>query len=440
MSYRFETLQIHAGQEQSDPATNARAVPIYQTSAYTFDDADHAARLFGLQEFGNIYSRIMNPTSDVLEKRIAVLEGGTSAVAVASGHAAEFIALTTLAGAGDSIVASPNLYGGTSNLLRVTLRRLGIDVRFAGADDDPADYDRLIDETTKAVYLESIPNPSLRLPDLDAIAAVAHRHGVAVVVDNTTAIGGYLYRPFEHGADVVLHSATKWINGHGTAIGGLIVDGGTFDWRNPRYPGFTEPSASYNGLVFGEVFGPDGPFGNIAFAIRARVEGLRDIGAALGPQDAFLFLQGLETLSLRADRHISNTEELARWLTAQPGVTNVNHPSLPGHVSHEHARAHFPRGAGAFLTFELEGGTEAGKAFLNNVTLASRLVNLGDAKTSVTHPASTTHSQLSPSELQAAGVAPGLIRVATGLEHIDDLKTDLARALEAARQAEPAAV
>lgn len=440
MSYRFETLQIHAGQEQADPTTGSRAVPIYQTAAYNFNDADHAARLFALQEFGNIYSRIMNPTCDVLEKRIAALEGGTAAVAVASGHAAEFITLLTLAGAGDSIVASPNLYGGTANLLRITLKRLGIEVRFVGHDDDPADYARLIDDTTKAVYLESIPNPSLALPDLDAIAAVAHERGVAVVVDNTSGIGGYLYRPFEHGADVIVHSATKWINGHGTAVGGLIVDGGTFDWGNGRYPAFSEPSESYNGLVFSDVFGKDGPFGNIAFAIRARVEGLRDIGAALGPQDAFLFLQGLESLSLRADRHISNTQQLAEWLVEQPGVASVNYPGLPDNPYFKRAQQHFPKGAGAFLTFELAGGVQAGKTFLNSVKLASNLVNLGDAKTSVTHPASTTHSQLNEEQLLAAGVEPGLIRIATGLEHIEDLKEDFAQALEAVRELQEASV
>ncbi len=435
MSHRFETLQIHAGQ-QPDPTSKSLAVPIHQTAAYAFDDADHAARLFGLQEFGNIYSRIMNPTTDVLEKRIAALEGGTAAVATASGHAAEFIALTTLAGAGDNIVSSPNLYGGTSNLLRITLRRLGIEVRLVGSDDNPADYSRLIDDRTKAVFLESIPNPSLLLPDLDAIAAAAHAHGVAVVVDNTSGIGGYLYRPFEHGADIIVHSATKWINGHGTAVGGLIVDGGTFDWANGRYPEFTEPSESYNGLRFAEVFGKGGPFGNIAFAIRCRVEGLRDIGATLGPQDAFLFLQGLETLSLRADRHIENTGQLAAWLSEQQGVLSVNHPSLASHPSHGRAQSDYPKGAGAFLTFDLDGGVEAGKAFLNSVKLALRLVNLGDAKTSVTHPASTTHSQLSEEQLRAAGVGPGSVRVAVGLEHIEDLKEDFAQALEAARQVE----
>ncbi|MEX2535732.1 MAG: aminotransferase class V-fold PLP-dependent enzyme [Trueperaceae bacterium] len=434
MPYRFETLQIHAGQEQVEGTTKSRAVPIYQTTAYNFDDADHAARLFALQEFGNIYTRIMNPTNDVLERRIAALEGGTAALAVASGHAAEFISITTLAHAGDNIVASPNLYGGTANLFKVTLPRLGIRVKFADPDDSPAEYARLIDDSTKAVYLESIPNPSLKLPDLDAIAAAAHARQVAVIVDNTSAMGGYLYRPIEHGADIVLHSATKWINGHGTGIGGLIVDAGTFDWGSGRYPAFTEPSESYNGIKFWEVFGKDGPFGNIAFAIRARVEGLRDIGATLAPQNAFLFLQGLETLSLRADRHIENTLALAKWLKEQPQVISVNYPGLPDHPQQGHVRKHFPKGAGGFLTFELEGGAAAGKALVNAVQLISRLVNLGDAKTSVTHPASTTHSQLSEAELRAAGVSPGQVRIATGLEHIDDIIQDLSQALEAARR------
>ena len=434
---RFETLQIHAGQEV-EATTKSRAVPIYQTTAYNFDDADHAARLFALQEFGNIYSRIMNPTNDVLEKRITALEGGVAALAVASGHAAEFIAITTLAGAGDNIVASPNLYGGTYNLFKVTLPRLGIEVRFVGSEDNPDEYAKLIDENTKAVYLESIANPALVLPDIDAVAQAAHEEGVAVLVDNTTAMGGYLYRPIEHGADVVLHSATKWINGHGTSVGGLIVDAGTFDWGNGRYPVFTEPSPSYHGMKFWETFGAGSPFGNIAFAIRARVEGLRDVGAALSPQNAFLFLQGLETLSLRGERHMQNTLALAEWLLERPEVISVNHPDLPSHRHHERARRHYPNGAGGVLTFEIEGGTEAGKRFLNSLQLASRLVNLGDAKTSVTHPASTTHSQLHEHELQAAGVTPGLIRVATGLEHIDDLKEDFAQALSKSREPVPA--
>lgn len=434
MPYRFDTLQIHAGQEEVEATTKSRAVPIYQTTAYNFDDADHAARLFALKEFGNIYSRIMNPTNDVLEKRITALEGGSAALAVASGHAAEFITLTTLAQAGDNIVSSQNLYGGSYNMFKVTLPRLGIEVKFVGPDDDPAEYAELIDDNTRAVYLESIGNPSLALPDVAAISQAAHAKGVAVVVDNTTAMGGYLFRPLEHGANIVVHSATKWINGHGTGIGGLLVDGGNFDWGNGRYPLFTEPSPSYHGINFWEVFGEGSPFGNIAFAIRARVEQLRDVGAALSPHNASLFLQGLETLSLRGERHMENTHKLAQWFSEQPGVQNVRHPSLPSHPHHARAKEHFPKGAGGLLTFELAGGYDAGKSFLNKVKLASRLVNLGDAKTSVTHPASTTHSQLSETELLAAGVAPGLVRVTPGLEHIDDLIEDFSQALEAARQ------
>jgi O-acetylhomoserine (thiol)-lyase len=337
----------------------------------------------------------------------------------------------TLAGAGDNIVSSPNLYGGSYNMFKITLPRLGITVKFTGPDDDPEEYAALIDARTKAVFVESIANPSLALPDIAAIARAAHDKGVAVIVDNTTAMGGYLYRPIEHGADIVINSATKWINGHGTGIGGLIVDAGSFDWGNGRYPVFTEPSASYHGLKFWEVFGEGGPFGNIAFIIRARVEGLRDIGAALSPQNAFLFLQGLETLSLRADRHVENTLKLATWLKEREQVKSVSYPGLPEHPHYERAQKHFPRGAGGVLTFELSGGYDMGKTFLNGLKLSSRLVNLGDAKTSVTHPASTTHSQLSERERASAGVTPGLIRVSTGLEHIDDITEDFAEALAA---------
>jgi len=435
MPYRFETLQVHAGFEQPDPTTKSRAVPIYQTTAYTFDDADHAARLFHLQAFGNIYSRIMNPTNDVLEKRVAALEGGAMGLAVASGHAAEFLAIATLAVAGDNVVSSPHLYGGTANLFRVTLPRLGIEVRFTGPEATPEQFDALIDERTRAVYLESIPNPSLRLPDVSAVAAAAHARGVAVLVDNTGGMGGYLYRPIEHGADVVIHSATKWINGHGTGIGGVLVDAGTMDWGNGRYPLFTDPSPSYGGLDFWQTFGAGSSFGNIAFAIRARVEGLRDLGAALAPLNAFLHLQGLETLSLRADRQVATTQALAEWLSTQPGVATVTYPGLPEHPDHERARREWPRGPGGVLTFELEGGVEAGKRCLDALQLCSRLVNLGDAKTSATHPASTTHAQLSEAQLRDAGVAPGLVRIATGLEHVDDLKEDLAQAIAAATSA-----
>lgn len=432
MPYRFETLQVHAGYEQVDPTTKSSAVPIYQTTAYAFDDADHAARLFSLQEFGNIYSRIMNPTNDVLEKRVTALEGGAMGLALASGHAAEFLAIATLAVAGDNIVSSPHLYGGTANLFRVTLPRLGIEVRFTPTEATPEQFDALIDERTRAVYLESIPNPSLRLPDLDAIAAAAHARGVAVVVDNTGGMAGYLYRPIDHGADVVIHSATKWINGHGNGIGGVLVDAGTFDWGNGRYPLFTDPSPAYGGVNFWEVFGTGGPFGNVAFAIRARVEGLRDLGAALAPQNAFLHLLGLETLSLRADRQVASSQALAEWLLGQPGVQNVNYPGLPDHPDHDRARRDWPRGPGGVLTFELAGGVAAGKRCLDALQLCSRLVNLGDAKTSVAHPASTTHAQLSASQLEDAGVPAGLLRIATGLEHVDDLKEDLGQALAAA--------
>lgn len=433
-NYRFETLQIHAGQEDIDPTTKSRAVPIYQTTAYGFDDADHAARLFALQEFGNIYTRIMNPTNDVLEKRLAALEGGVAGLAVASGHAAEFLAITNVADAGDNIVSSPNLYGGSHNMFKVTLPRLGINVKFTSSKDDPQEFADLIDDKTKAVYVESIPNPSLALPDIDAIAKVAHEKGVAVIVDSTSAMGGYLYRPIDHGADIVIHSATKWINGHGTGVGGVIVDAGTFDFNTDRYPGFSQPNPSYQGLVIGDVFGVNGPFGNIAFAIRARVEGLRDLGAALAPQNAFLFLQGLESLSLRAERHVENTEKLAVWLSEQAGVAGVHHPSLPSSPYHARAKANYPRGAGSILTFELDGGREAGKVFLNSVKLASHLVNLGDAKTSVTHPASTTHSQLDEAGLKAAGIGSGTVRVSVGTEHIEDIKEDFAQALEKAKQ------
>ncbi len=429
---KFETLQVHAGYETVDPTTKSATVPIHPTTAYAFDDADHAARLFALQEFGNIYSRIMNPTNDVLEKRLAALEGGAMAVAVASGHAAEFLAITTVAQAGDNVVASPHLYGGTRNMFAVTLPRLGIDVRFTDPSATPEAFDALIDDRTRAVYLESLPNPSLRIVDLDAIAEAAHARGVAVFVDNTAGMGGYLLRPIEHGADVVLHSATKWINGHGAGIGGVAIDAGTMDWGNGRYPLFTDPSPSYHGLNFWETFGEGGPFGNVAFAIRARVEGLRDLGASLSPHAAWTHLQGLETLSLRAERTVATTRRLATWLQARDGVRAVNHPDLPDHPDHARAQRLFPRGAGGVLTFEVEGGLEPGKRFLDALQLCSRLVNLGDSKTSVTHPASTTHAQLSEAELAAAGVGPGMIRVATGLEHEDDLIEDLDQALRTA--------
>ncbi len=421
-NYRFETLQVHAGQDPA-PGTNARAVPIYQTTSFTFDDSAHGARLFGLEEFGNIYTRIMNPTSDVFEQRIAALEGGVAALATGSGQAAQFLALTTLAEAGDNIVSTSYLYGGTYNQFKVSFKRLGIEVRFVDGDD-PADFAAAIDDGTKAVYVETIGNPRFNVPDLPAIADVAHSAGVPLVVDNTFGAGGYLCRPIEHGADIVVQSATKWIGGHGTSIGGVIVDSGNFDWANGRFPTFTEPSPGYHGLKFAEVFGPDGPFGNIAFIIRARVEGLRDFGPALSPFNSFLFLQGLETLSLRVQRHVDNAQELAEWLEAHPSVEWVSYPGLRSHPYHETATHILNNGYGAVLSFGIRGGLAAGQRFIDSVELASHLANVGDAKTLVIHPASTTHQQLSGEEQLASGVTEDLIRVSVGIEHIDDIKDD----------------
>lgn len=429
---RFETLQVHAGQDPA-PGTNARAVPIYQSTSYTFDDADHAARLFGLEEFGNIYTRIMNPTTDVFEKRIAALEGGVAAVATSSGQAAQLLAITTIAQAGDNIVASSNLYGGTYNQFKVAFPRLGIDVRFV-EDDSPESFEAAIGENTKAIYVESIANPSYRVPDFVALANVAHRNGIPLIVDNTFGCGGYIARPIEHGADIVVESATKWIGGHGTSIGGVVVDSGNFDWRGGKFPLFTEPSPSYHGLVFSDVFGPDGPFGNIAFAIRARVEGLRDLGAAQSPFNSFLLLQGLETLSLRVQRHVDNALELARWLDARDDVAWVTYPGLENHPTHETAKKYLTNGFGAVLSFGVEGGFEPAKTFVNSVELASHLANVGDAKTLVIHPASTTHQQLSADEQDAAGVRSDFIRVSVGIEHIEDIKADFEQALVAAKQ------
>jgi OAH/OAS sulfhydrylase len=429
--YRFETLQIHAGQQPA-PGTNARAVPIYQTTSFTFDDADHGARLFGLKEFGNIYTRIMNPTTDVFEQRVAALEGGVAALATSSGQAAQFLAIQTLAQAGDNIVSTSYLYGGTYNQFKVTLPRLGIDVRLVEGDE-PEAFARAIDDKTKAIYVESIGNPRFNVPDFEALAKLAHDHGIPLVVDNTFGAAGYLVRPLDHGADIVVASATKWIGGHGTSIGGVIVDSGRFNWGNGKFPLFTEPSPGYHGLNFQEVFGPQGSFGNIAFIIRARVEGLRDIGPSLSPFNSFLFLQGLETLSLRVQRHVDNALDLARWLEQHPAVAWVSYPGLPSHPSHARARRYLQNGFGAVLTFGIEGGVEAGRLFINGVELASHLANVGDAKTLVIHPASTTHQQLSDAEQRASGVSPDLVRVSVGIEHIEDIKADFDVALRRAR-------
>lgn len=429
--YRFETLQVHAGQEPA-PGTNARAVPIYQTTSYVFDDADHGARLFALQEFGNIYTRIMNPTTDVFEKRIAALEGGVAALATASGQAAQFLAITTIAQAGDNIVSTSFLYGGTYNQFKVSLPRLGINVKFVEGDD-PESFRQAIDDRTKALYVETIGNPQFNIPDFAALAHIAHENGIPLIVDNTFGAGGYLARPIEHGADIVVESATKWIGGHGTSIGGVIVDSGKFDWGNGKFPLFTEPAPGYHGLNFQEVFGPNGSFGNIAFIIRARVEGLRDFGPSLSPFNAFLLLQGLETLSLRVDRHVSNALELARWLEQQEQVLWVNYPGLSNHPYYERAKKYLRHGFGGVLNFGIKGGLEAGKAFINHVKLASHLANVGDAKTLVIHPASTTHQQLSDDEQLSAGVTPDLVRVSVGIEHIDDIKEDFQQAFRQVR-------
>ena len=432
LSQNFDTLQIHAGQEPA-AGTNARAVPIFASTSYTFNDTDHAANLFALKEFGNIYTRIMNPTTDVFEQRIAALEGGVAALATSSGQAAQFLALQTIAKAGDNIVSSSYLYGGTYNQFKVSFPRLGIDVRFAEGDD-PSSIESLIDDNTKAIYLESIGNPKYSVPDYDAISNIAKKHGVPVVVDNTFGMAGYINKPFDFGVDIIVHSATKWIGGHGNTIGGVIVDAGTFPWDNGRFPEFTSPSPGYHGLNFWETFGPDGVVGaNVAFIIRARVEGLRDFGPAQHPFGSFLLLQGLETLSLRAQRHVDNAMELAKWLQDQSNVDWVSYPGLPDHPSHETASKYLTNGFGGVLSFGIAGGMEAGKTFINSVQLASHLANVGDAKTLVIHPNSTTHQQLSDEEKLASGVTDDLVRISVGLENIDDIKADIGQALEKAK-------
>ncbi len=429
--YRFETLQIHAGQAP-DPTTRACAAPIYQTSSYTFESADHGARLFALEATGNIYSRIGNPTVEVFERRMAALEGGVAAVATASGQAAQFLALATLAEAGDNIVSSTALYGGTFNQFKVALPRLGIAVRFVDADDLAA-VAAAIDERTRALYVETIGNPAFAIPDLPALATLAHRHGVPLVVDNTFGCAGYLCAPIAHGADIVVASATKWIGGHGTSLGGVVVDSGRFDWRGGRFAAFTEPSPGYHGLRFAESFGAESPHGNVAFAVRARVEALRDLGGCLSPFNAFLLLQGLETLSLRAERHCANALALARWLEEHPDVAWVSYPGLPSHPHHERARRLLRHGFGGVLTFGIVGGAEAGRRFIDAVRLAQHVANVGDVRTLVIHPASTTHQQLSEAEQRSSGVTPDLIRVSVGLEHIEDIEEDFSQAFALAR-------
>ncbi|SDK66237.1 O-acetylhomoserine (thiol)-lyase [Catalinimonas alkaloidigena] len=431
----FETLQLHAGQE-ADPTTGARAVPIYQTTSYNFKNSAHGAALFALQEFGNIYTRIMNPTTDVFEKRVAALEGGVAALATASGQAAQMVALTNILEAGENFISTSFLYGGTYNQFKVAFKRLGIEARFAKGDK-AEDFEKLIDEKTKAIYLETIGNPEFNIPDFEKIAALAKQYDLPLVVDNTFGAAGYLFRPLEHGANIVTASATKWIGGHGNSIGGVIVDGGNYNWGNGKYPQFTEPSEGYHGMKFWEIFGADGPFGNIAFIIRARVEGLRDLGPALSPFNSFLLLQGLETLSLRMERHVENALTLAKWLEAHDEVEEVKYPGLESSPYHALAKKYLKRGFGGVLSFKIKGGREAAEQFVNSLKLVSHLANVGDAKTLIIHPASTTHQQLSEQEQAAAGVHPNALRISVGIEHIEDIKADLAQAFAKVKQNQP---
>lgn len=429
-NYRFETLQLHAGQEP-DPATNARAVPIYQTTSYVFNSAEHGANLFGLKEFGNIYTRIMNPTTDVFEKRLAALEGGVAAVATASGQAAQFLALNNILQAGDNFVSTSFLYGGTFNQFKVAFKRIGIEARFAKGDS-PEAFEKLIDFKTKAIYLETIGNPEFNIPDFDAIAAVAKKHDIPLVVDNTFGAGGYLFNPIKHGANIVTSSATKWIGGHGTSIGGIIIDAGNFNWGNGKYPQFSEPSEGYHGLNFWDVFGEGNPLGlpNIAFAIRTRVEGLRDFGPAISPFNSFLLLQGLETLSLRVQRTVDNALELAKWLETHPKVQKVNYPGLDSSPYNALAKKYLKNGFGGVLSFEVKGDKEQTSAIINNLKLISHLANVGDAKTLIIQPSATTHQQLSEEEQKASGVTPTQLRISLGIEHIEDIKADLQQAFD----------
>jgi O-acetylhomoserine/O-acetylserine sulfhydrylase len=435
-NYHFETLQLHAGQEV-DPVTRSRAVPIYQTTSYTFKDSVHGANLFALKEFGNIYSRIMNPTNDVFEKRIAALEGGVAALAVGSGQAAQFIALNNILQAGDNFITTSFLYGGTYNQFKVSFKRLGIEARFAEGDK-PEAFEKLIDANTKAIYLEAIGNPGFNIPDFDRIAEVAKKHHIPLVVDNTFGAAGYLFRPFEHGANVVVASATKWIGGHGTSIGGVIVDGGNFNWGNGKFPQFTEPSEGYHGLKFWDVFGEGNPLGlpNIAFIIRARVEGLRDFGPALSPFNSFLLLQGLETLSLRVQRSADNALKLAEWLEQHEQVESVNYPGLKSSTYHTLADKYLRNGYGAVLSFTLKGTKEDTVKFVDSLKLISHLANVGDAKTLIIQPSATTHQQLTEEEQLATGVLPTLLRVSVGIEHIDDILADFRHAFRLIAQQE----
>ncbi|MEL7562407.1 O-acetylhomoserine aminocarboxypropyltransferase/cysteine synthase family protein [Dehalogenimonas sp. 4OHTPN] len=428
-AHKLETIVVHAGQENPDPATGARAVPIYQTTSYVFKDSGHAANLFALKEFGNIYTRIMNPTTDVFERRVAAIEGGSGALAVASGQAAETFALLNITRPGDEIVSLNNLYGGTYELFHYTFPKLGREVRFVPSGDLEA-LKKAITPRTRAIYAETIGNPKLDVPDFTAIARIAHEAGIPFVVDNTVGVG--LVRPIEHGADIVIASATKYIGGHGTTIGGVIVDGGRFDWGSGKFPDFTEPDPTYHGLKFWDVFGNFPGLGNVAFIIKARVQLLRDIGASLSPFNAFQFLQGLETLALRIERHSSNALAVAQHLSAHPKVAWVNYPGLPDNPTHQTAQKYLRGKFGGLVGFGIKGGLEAGRKFIESVKLMSHLANIGDAKSLVIHPASTTHAQLTPEEQAATGVSPDYIRLSVGIEHIDDIIADIDQALEKA--------
>ena len=426
---KFETSQLHAGQEV-DSVTQSRAVPIYQTTAYQFKSSDHGAKLFALQEFGNIYTRLMNPTTDVFEKRVAALEGGVAALATASGHSAQFLAINNIATVGDNFVTTSHLYGGSYNQFKNAFKGIGVEARFANGVD-VASYEPLIDGKTKAIYLETIGNPGLTVPDFEAFAALAKKHDLPLIVDNTFGAGGAICQPIKHGAHVVVESATKWIGGHGTSMGGVIVDAGTYDWGNGKYPQFTEPSASYHGMVMNDVFGMGGPFGNIQFIIRCRVEGLRDWGPCQSPFNSFMLLQGLETLSLRVERTCENALALAEWLSSHAEVESVSYPGLASHPTHGEAKKYLERGFGGVLSFVLKGDRARAERFVNSLKLISHLANVGDAKTLIIHPASTTHSQLPPTEQAAAVVQPGMLRVSLCIEHIDDIRADITRALGA---------
>lgn len=418
----FETLQVHAGQTV-DSDTHSRAVPIYATTSYVFSDLQDGADLFGLRKSGNIYSRITNPTNAVFEERIAALEGGVGALTTSSGQAAEFLTIATIAKNGDNIIASSYLYGGTHNLYKNIFKDLGITFKFVETLD-PKDYEKLIDEHTKGIYIESIGNPVHFVPDFEAFGKIAHSHNIPLIIDNTFGMGGYLVQPLKHGADIVIHSTTKWINGHGTVLGGVIIDGGKFDWANGKFPQFTEPNASYHGLKYVEAFG------NASFISRARVELLRDIGPAQSPFNTFLNILGLETLSLRAERHVQNALELAKWLETREEVKWVSYAGLPSHPTYKNAKKYLKRGFGGVLTFGLKSGAQGAATFIKNLKLASNLANVGDAKTLIVHPASTTHEQLSDEEKLASGITPDLLRVSVGIEHIDDIKNDFIQALE----------